>query len=124
MLRRAIAIAVLLLSSCDSEADELGVGAQCTSDDQCEELEPPIRCLTVFKGGYCGLTGCQADTDCPESSFCVRHEDGQNYCFRACADKPECNVNRDVENEANCSANIDRVGGGNQKACVPPSSGT
>jgi hypothetical protein len=121
---RNVVLAFLLLFACGDEADEIGVGAQCAADDECRETEPPLRCLTNFKGGYCGLTACQANIDCPEGSFCVRHTDQQSYCFRTCIDKSECNVNRDVENEANCSSNIDRVEGGNEKACVPPSSGT
>ena len=35
---------------------------------------------------------------------------------------PECNANRDLENEANCSSNVDYVDGKTGgKACVPPS---
>jgi hypothetical protein len=114
---------IAFLFACDNDADEIGVGAQCTTDDECAETDPPIVCLRTFKGGYCGLSACTANLDCPDGSFCVQHDDRQNYCFRACIDKPECNTNRDVENEANCSSNITRIEGGNQKACVPPSSG-
>lgn len=102
----------------DSEADELGVGAQCGGDGDCLEGQ---SCLS-FKGGYCGLRDCAGDVDCPASSACVAHDDGNNYCFRTCSDKSECNVNRDVDLEANCSSNIELVDGkGSKKACVPPS---
>ncbi|HVK82522.1 MAG TPA: hypothetical protein VM513_00375 [Kofleriaceae bacterium] len=115
---------VIALAACGgSEADELGVGAQCTSNDDCNPDIGPT-CLTQFKGGYCGLTGCQLDADCPEDSACVMHDDGVNYCFRICADKAQCNANRDVDNEANCSGTADFVEGAmGRKACVPPSSG-
>ncbi|MBT8468891.1 MAG: hypothetical protein KJN97_09095 [Deltaproteobacteria bacterium] len=57
----------------------------------------------------------------------MTHDDGtgaENYCFRVCQDKPECNRNRTAENESNCSANVVFVDGpGDRKACVPPSSG-
>lgn len=108
-----------------TEADRIGVGAQCTDSAECPaEMEIDLRCLPQFNGGYCGLEGCAGDIECPEGSACVIHDDGKNYCFRVCRDKPECNYNRSLENESNCSANIvfaeepqDR------KACVPPSSG-
>jgi hypothetical protein len=106
-----------------TEADRLGVGAQCESTDQCDP-EIDLLCLPQFKGGYCGLAGCEADEDCPEASACILHEDGETYCFRICADKPECNANRDLENEANCSSSAEFVEGANgRKACVPPSGG-
>jgi hypothetical protein len=116
---------LLLASACggdDShEADRLGVGAQCTTSDQCDS-DTHQQCL-AFKGGYCGIQGCTADADCPESSACVAHTDGMNYCFRTCVDKADCNANRDLENEANCSSSVtfveDTAG---RKACVPPSS--
>lgn len=112
------------LSACgggDTEADRLGVGAQCATNDDCN---PDIEatCLTQFTGGYCGLTGCESDADCPEASACIRHTDGENYCFRVCRDKPECNVNRDAANAANCSASVEFVDPAmGRKACVPPS---
>ena len=116
-----------------TEADRIGVGAECTVDPSADppstcpvvEMDIQLDCLTQFKGGYCGLEGCTGDAGCPEGSACVAHDDGSNYCFRVCQDKPECNRNRSVENEANCSANIDFVDEPqDQKACVPPSSGS
>lgn len=109
-----------------TEADRLGVGALCTANAECATVdEVDLECLTQFNGGYCGLEGCMADEDCPEGSACVTHaEDGKNYCFRLCADKPDCNRNRSAENEANCVGSIDFVEARNErKACEPPSSG-
>ncbi len=114
-----------LTVSCDSDADDLGVAAECSKDGDCnQDIEPPLTCLKSFKGGYCGLSGCDGNSDCPEASICVTHTDGVNYCFRECAEKSECNENRDGDNEANCTANIVRVDGGSEKACVPPSAGS
>lgn len=105
----------------ETEADRRGVGAQCTSTANCQEDEG-LSCLTQFRGGYCGKSPCSANSDCPAGSACVAHTDGQNYCFRSCVDKAECNANRSVDNEANCSANITFVQPGTPgKACVPPS---
>jgi hypothetical protein len=104
-----------------TEADRLGVGAQCESTDQCDP-DIDLICLPQFKGGYCGLQNCEGDVDCPEASACILHDDGETYCFRLCADKPDCNLNRDLENEANCSSSAEFVDGANgRKACVPPS---
>jgi hypothetical protein len=116
----SLGLMVLALVACGGdEADELGVGAQCTSNTDCNPDIGPT-CLTQFKGGYCGLTGCTVDADCPDASACVQH-DGMNYCFRTCADKAECNANRDAANEANCSGTADFVEGAQgRKACVPP----
>ena len=128
----ALSVSGLVLGCGDSgetEADRIGVGAQCDDAAECESADEDINleCLTQFTGGYCGLEGCEGDADCPEGSACVTHGDGggeANYCFRLCQDKPECNRNRDEANWSNCSANIVFVDGKqDRKACVPPSSG-
>lgn len=116
-----VALFVWCLSSCGSDADDLGIGAQCAGNDECDADTDQV-CLTNFSGGYCGLAGCTADADCPEDSACITHDDAVNYCFRTCSDKPDCNANRDADNEANCSSSAVFVEGANgRKACVPPS---
>lgn len=115
-------VPLMFALACGSDADDLGVGAQCAANDDCD-AETMQVCLP-FKGGYCGIQGCTTDADCPDLSACVMHSDGVSYCFRTCIDKPECNANRSVENEANCSANVTWVDPTNKsgiKACVPPS---
>jgi len=109
------------LASCGSNADTLGIGAQCTMTSECNTKLNEV-CLSQFKGGYCGLEGCLHDTDCPADSACIAHTDGHNYCFRTCVEKPDCNANRDPINESNCSSSVVFVDGTmNRKACVPPS---
>ncbi len=126
---------LLFLVACDdggggggTAADQLGIGATCGEDaGLCGETAVgdaglTLQCL-AFKGGYCGLEGCALDDDCPAQSACVRHDDGETYCFRVCVDKAECNANRPAAFESNCSSNVDfadpdHVG---NKACVPPS---
>jgi len=110
----------------ETEADRVGVGAECTDAAECEldDDEVELECLTQFTGGYCGLEGCTGDQDCPEGSACVTHDDGNNYCFRVCVDKPDCNLNRVEENWSNCVGSITFVDPRNdRKACEPPSSG-
>jgi hypothetical protein len=115
------ALAMMFAFACGDDADDLGVGAQCTGDDQCD-ADTMQTCL-AFKGGYCGIKGCLLDADCPDLSKCVAHDDGMNYCFRTCLDKAECNANRDAANEANCSSSVTFVEANTGlKACVPPSS--
>jgi hypothetical protein len=111
-----------------SNADTVGVGAECNASRPCPSWTTdggtaPLACL-VFKGGYCGLQGCTASAGCPAGSICVHHTDGVNYCFRSCTDKPECNVNRTPVNESNCSSNFDwavPAEKNGSKACIPPS---
>lgn len=121
-----------LVSGCGSdgetEADRVGVGAECTDAAECESADEDVvlECLTQFTGGYCGLEGCGADVDCPDGSACVTNDDGNNYCYRVCEEKSDCNLNRSAENEANCvgSGTINFVEDGtDRKACEPPSSG-
>jgi hypothetical protein len=119
-----LAMALLLTAACGDDADSVGIAAECSKDDDCnQDTDPPLECLRDFRGGYCGLSGCTGNVDCPEDGICVTHTDGFNYCFRICTDKEaDCNANRSSANLANCSSNITRVDGGTQKACVPPSS--
>jgi len=124
-----VGVSLLVLGCGDgsTEADRIGVGAQCTASGECESPDEAfeLECLTQFKGGYCGLEGCDGDDKCPEGSACVTHDDGVNYCFRVCVNKyPDCNFNRDPENEANCngSGTVDFVDDPKErKVCVPPS---
>ena len=121
-------VAALSLQACGnddgaglSDAQRHGVGATCSADTDCFVGDTHLMCLS-FKGGYCGLEGCQRTTDCPAGSACVAHDDGHNYCFLLCADKPECNYTRPVDIEANCSSKITFVDTTkDSKACVPPS---
>jgi hypothetical protein len=130
-LARAAAVAVVVLCGCGDDEDDLnasdrlGVGAQCESNADClREGDGGINlaCLPQFKGGYCGLEDCNGNEDCPEGSSCVAHDDGSNYCFRGCTDKPQCNLNRSPDNESNCSSSVDYVDQDTPgKSCVPPS---
>lgn len=94
----------------------------CTNDAECPAVDSvALHCLTEFKGGYCGLTGCTKDADCPAGSLCVG-ELGKNYCFLECTDKTQCNLGRTTVNESNCSSSVTFVDGKtNVKACIPPS---
>jgi hypothetical protein len=116
-------------SDSGTQADRLGIAAECKSTDDCAMVtidgkQTQLVCLDQFKGGYCAIEDCKHALDCPEGSTCVAHTDGNNYCFRICTDKTECNVNRTVDNAANCSSNFayaDAADDQGQKACIPPS---
>src|ERR1041384_5444146 len=83
--------ALLALGGCGSgtEAQRRGVGAACAKDADC--VESGQRCLTNFKGGYCGISACTSDMGCPAGSDCVAHDVGTNYCSLFCTKKPQCN---------------------------------
>jgi hypothetical protein len=131
-----VSVSVVLLAACGDDsgggtpADRAGVGAECTKNADCIQ-EPgdggvSQECLTQFKGGYCGIENCKGGGDCPAGSACVAHDDGKNYCFRLCVDKPECNLYRSPDTESNCVSKVEYVGGDKDttgKACVPPSGG-
>jgi hypothetical protein len=123
ILAVVVSLGAFGLAGCSDDADALGVGAECTSTENCDSGDDEIKltCLTTFKGGYCGIEGCTKNADCPESSICVTYDDGKNYCFRTCAEKAECNANRGAEVESNCSSSITRVEEGTAKACIPSS---
>lgn len=118
----ALALLATALFSCggdETEADKRGIGASCAKNEDCAEKGQ--TCL-AFKGGYCGVADCTDNTGCPSGSACVTHSDAKNYCFRVCAEKVECNANRPVESEANCSSNATLVANDKAtKVCVPPS---
>ena len=116
-----------LVAGCggNNSANDQLIGGVCLTADDCDDGDedtPELDCLLDFKGGYCGRADCTADEDCPKGSICVVLE-GTNYCFLVCTSKEQCNVNRDVESESNCSSNVDPVGGGTDKVCVPPAAG-
>jgi hypothetical protein len=121
-----ILCALVIVAACgcgsgQSEAVRRGVGSECSKNSDCTEKGQ--ICLTEFKGGYCGVSGCQRDTDCPGGSACVT-ENQINYCFLICADKPECNPNRTLANESNCTSSLPFVDATmGRKVCNPPSSG-
>ena len=130
MRTQAFVVLVVALLACGdddgtTEADALGVGAECGGSSDCLRQGDGginLACLDQFKGGYCGLEDCTGNDDCPARSVCVAHDDGRSYCFRSCVDKSECNSNRSEGNEANCSSNVDFVDEDTPgKACVPPS---
>ena len=127
----SLAVCVAMLPACGSDDDDdappltqaqlHGVGAACDANDDCFVGETKLECL-AFKGGYCGLEGCETSEDCPAGSGCVAHDDGKNYCFLLCTEKPQCNATRPVDIESNCVANVTFADGGkDHKACVPPS---
>jgi hypothetical protein len=53
---------------------------------------------------------------------CVAHTGCNEYCFRTCGEKAECNSKRGADVEANCSSNVEYVEDSTSaKSCVPPS---
>jgi hypothetical protein len=125
-MKRALLVSSLVfLCACSSESEAIrrGVGSECAVNSDCTESGQ--RCLTQFKGGYCGVSACTHDTDCPAGSACVTEDDGVNYCFLICTDKPQCNPHRTVDNESSCVSSLTFVDGTmGRKVCRPPLSGS
>jgi hypothetical protein len=126
MKRTLMLLSLVMLGACGgggSEANQHGVGAECTKNADCTQKGQ--ICLLNFKGGYCGVSGCTHDTDCFAGSACVTEDDGVNYCFLICNDKPECNDHRTLDNESNCVSSLPFVDMAmSRKVCRPPLSGT
>jgi hypothetical protein len=124
-MRRMLYVLLLVAGGCGSSqnaANQLGVGAECTKAADCVV---EATCLTAFAGGYCGLAGCQHDTDCPQGSACVTDDNGSNYCFLVCSAKTDCNLHRSTANESDCTSALPFVDGAmSRKVCRPPNSGT
>jgi hypothetical protein len=124
-MRRILCALVVVICGCGdrNEAIRRGVGAECGATSDCTESGQV--CLAEFKGGYCGVSGCLHDTDCPQGSACVTDDGQVNYCFLICADKPECNPHRTLDNESSCTSSLTFIDGTmNRKVCRPPNSGT
>jgi hypothetical protein len=121
-----LVMGLLVLGACGgggSAANQRGVGAECTKNTDCTQKGQV--CLTPFKGGYCGISGCVHDSDCLAGSACVTDTDGINYCFLLCTDKTQCNDHRTADNESDCVSSlpfVDQTMG--RKVCRPPLSGT
>ena len=124
-MRRILYAFVVILCGCgsnESQANRLGVGADCTVSSDCNT--PGQVCLTEFKGGYCGVSACLHDADCPQGSACVT-DNQTNYCFLICAQKTDCNLHRTAADESDCTSSLTFVDGDmNRKVCRPPDSGS
>jgi hypothetical protein len=122
--RRILSVLLVLAGGCsgENEANRRGVGSECAVTDDCSEKGQV--CLTEFKGGYCGVSDCAHDEDCPAGSACVTDDNQTNYCFLVCGDKVDCNLHRSVDNESSCTSSLAFVDGAmNRKVCRPPNSG-
>ena len=105
-----------------SEAARRGVGSACKADTDCTEAGQV--CLTDFKGGMCGIADCTMTSECPTGSVCVGDPDlARNFCLLVCIDKPDCNVHRSIDEEANCTSTLNQIDaktGMDPKVCQPP----
>jgi hypothetical protein len=128
MGRKLFAFVIVVVAMCrcgsdQNEANRRGVGSECSPTALCSETGQV--CLMDFKGGYCGVSPCLHDTECPAGSACVTDDNQTNYCFLVCAAKTDCNLHRSLDNESDCTSSLTFVDGTmGRKVCRPPLSGT
>ncbi|HEX2879439.1 MAG TPA: hypothetical protein VHO25_07870 [Polyangiaceae bacterium] len=95
---------------------DCGVGADCSSDTDCNGLE----CISDFRGGYCGRRDCTSNDDCPGDTSCVVAADGHNYCLKNCGADSDCSFCRHDGVFASCSTDVDFIDAGMSTAvCLP-----
>jgi hypothetical protein len=95
---------------------DCGVGAACAGGADCAT---GLECILTLAGGYCTTRGCTSNAECPADSACVRHSDGQNYCFKSCVGKGDCTFCRGWDDLAECAADVEFVEAGTGSVCVP-----
>lgn len=96
---------------------DCGVGAACASDADCAA---GLECSTGLRGGYCTLSGCSTNDECPADSLCVRGPSDTSYCARGCSVASDCSFCRGSELAANCSDEADFVQDGTTgSVCLP-----
>ncbi|MBM4395251.1 MAG: hypothetical protein FJ087_06130 [Deltaproteobacteria bacterium] len=79
--------AFLALALCGACARE--IGDDCSTNTDCGENR---ICDTSQPGGYCTVTPCRDDSECPGESICVEFSVDATYCMRACSDLKPCRV--------------------------------
>lgn len=84
------------------------IGDPCASGADCRSGECGGEALG-FPGGYCTLTGCAADEDCPAGSHCDLLQGGPPLCVRSCH----------FENDCRDAYTCEVVDGASAGSCVP-----
>ncbi len=82
-MKHLVMAAMLLsfLAACGQNVDRT-VGAECTSNDDCEEI-----CLDGQASGFCTLS-CTRHADCPSGTVCADTRGG--VCLFTCEDAGDC----------------------------------
>jgi hypothetical protein len=80
-----LALALVLLASCQNADVSRAVGARCDTNADCD-----TKCLVPdgdWPGGFCTML-CDSDTNCPEGTRCIDQDGG--VCAFACTTDPDC----------------------------------
>ena len=79
-----VALLALALAACQDSAVSRALGAECTSDHQCDDV-----CATgaEWPDGMCTLS-CMTDADCPAAAACIKDQGG--ICAFRCTTDPSC----------------------------------
>jgi len=78
------ALLALALAACQDAAVSRALGAECTSDHECDDV-----CATggAWPEGMCTLS-CMSDTDCPSEAACITDQGG--ICAYRCQTDMNC----------------------------------
>lgn len=79
-----VAVTLLSMSGCTAS-----VGDSCETNVSCLSISNSATCdLSVFEG-YCTVRDCVRN-NCPDDAVCVRFDEVNSYCMRACDVDDEC----------------------------------
>jgi hypothetical protein len=96
---------------------DCGVGAACDEDEDCSG---DLSCMLDALGGYCTITGCSGDGDCPSDARCVSWDDTKTYCAVNCDSGSDCSFCRGDELRGKCIGFTPAPGEGDPiQVCVP-----
>jgi hypothetical protein len=96
---------------------DCGIGADCGDANDCSS---DLECLSAFRGGYCGLSGCLVNDDCPDDALCVVASNGENHCYKPCSTASDCSFCRRDGLLGACTADVSFAEDGTTgSVCVP-----
>ena len=84
---KKLILLALCLTICGCEAS---VGDKCSTSNDCPS---GTVCDTDSPGGYCLVSNCETDEECPEKSTCVFFTKDLSYCLKKCKKNSNCRKN-------------------------------
>ena len=79
---------------------EAAVGDKCSTSNDCPT---GTVCDTDSPGGYCLVSGCESDEECPEEAVCVFFRKDLSYCLKKCKKNSDCRGKYDCRDDVEAS---------------------